>query len=121
MMGKIMKCSICGKEISKSLFNGAILCSDECFNKDFWNKIVLNKQNHIIVNGLCYCDAGDAPNGKYLGYAGRRFYIRFNDGHEITTNNLWYQGKIPDEYRSQLPDNAVFYHENINVEGGVNY
>lgn len=49
------------------------------------------------------------PPGAFRGFSGRRFWIRFKDGSTLTTNNLWYQGKIPDEFRDELPDTAEFY------------
>ena len=108
-----MKCVICGKEIEKSQYSNAVLCSETCFYKNFWNEIVAEKEQHIIINGECYRDGGNVDNPNYydfLGYSGRRFWIRFFDGREITTNNLWYQGKIPDEFLSQLPNTAEFFY-----------
>lgn len=107
-----MKCVICGKEIAESQFSNAVLCSSECFNKHFWKEIIAEKDKYIIVNSECYCDGGNIDNPDrfmFLGFAGRRFWIRFKDGSTLTTNNLWYQGKIPDEFRSELPDTAEFY------------
>lgn len=72
---------------------------------------ILNNNYRIIINGNCYVDSGDKPQCDYkswLGFDGQRFYIRFFDGREITTNNLWHNGIIPQEYREQLPDNAEF-------------
>jgi hypothetical protein len=44
-----------------------------------------------------------------LGHGGKMFVIYFRDsGEELITNNLWYQGKIPDRFKSRLPDNADF-------------
>ena len=57
-----MKCEICGKEIEKSSYSNAILCSSECFGKHFWNEIVKDKNNRIIINGNCYVDGGNKPN-----------------------------------------------------------
>lgn len=108
-----MKCVICGKEIEKSQYSNAVLCSGTCFYKHFWNEIVAEKKQHIIINGECYRDGGNVDNPNYydfLGYSGRRFWIRFFDGREITTNNLWYQGKIPNEFLSQLPNTAEFFY-----------
>ncbi len=108
-----MRCVICGKEIEKSRYSNAVLCSGKCFDAYFWRKIVAEKNKHIIINGSCYCDAGNIENPsryEFLGHSGRRFWIRFFNGKEITTNNLWYQGQIPDEFRSELPDTAEFYY-----------
>ena len=98
---------ICGKEIEKSQYSNAVLCSGTCFYKNFWNEIVAEKEQHIIINGECYRDGGNVDNPNYydfLGYSGRRFWT------EVTPNNLWYQGKIPDEFLSQLPNTAEFFY-----------
>lgn len=107
----MVRCEICGKEIKKSQYIGNILCSGECFIKHFWKSIIAEKEKHIVIGGSCYCDQGDRPNDKssFLGHSGRRFWIRFKDGSTLTTNNLWYQGKIPDEFRADIPDTAEFY------------
>ena len=108
-----MKCVICGREIEKSQYSNAVLCSGACFYKHFWNKIVAEKDKHIIINGECYCDGGNVENPNdvgFLGCSGRRFWIRFFDGREITTNNLWYQGKVPDDFLNELPNTAEFYY-----------
>ena len=105
----MVRCEICGKEIEKSQYYGNILCSSECFTINFWREIIAEKDKHIVINGECYCDGGENAPGAFHGFAGRRFWIRFKDGSTLTTNNLWYQGKIPDEFRPELPDTAEFY------------
>ena len=44
-----------------------------------------------------------------MGFGGGCFWIRFKDGKTLTTNNLWYNGEVPSEFRSELPDTAEFY------------
>ena len=108
----LVRCEICGKEIEKSKYSGCIICSGECFDKNFWKRIIKEKEKHIIINGVCYCDAGNVDNplqSMFLGHSGRRFWIRFKNDSTLTTNNLWYQGEIPDEFRDELPDTAEFY------------
>lgn len=108
----MVKCEICGKEIQKSQYINAILCSSKCFTTHFWREIIVEKEKHIIIHGECYCDGGNVDNPSpfmFLGFSGRRFWIKFKDGSTLTTNNLWYQGKIPDEFRDELPDTAEFY------------
>ncbi|HRJ96875.1 MAG TPA: hypothetical protein PLL78_09325 [Fimbriimonadaceae bacterium] len=41
------------------------------------------------------------------GSGGRRFRIRFSDGREVLTTNLWVRGRIPAVLRTLLADNAV--------------
>lgn len=118
-----MKCEVCGKEIEKSQYMGCVICSGECFQKHFWMEIIKEKDEHIVINGECFCDGGNVDNPSYprfLGHSGRRFWIRFKDGSTLTTNNLWYNGKIPDEFREQLPDTADFYWPNSNADTANN-
>lgn len=105
-----MICEICGKEFDGKTYYGEYsdCCSGKCFTKKFWNNIVAEKDEHIVVDGTCYAIAPAPINGFY-GFDGRKFKIKmFDTGEVIETNNLWYQGKIPAEYREKLPNNAKF-------------
>ena len=101
-----MKCIICGKEIEKSSYLHKVICSSECFHVDFWNDCL--DESAIIVGGECYHDGGIKPEGYsgFMGHSGRKFTIKMSDGRIIETNNLWYNGKVPEE-RNVL-DNAEF-------------
>ena len=109
-------CSICGKEFEKSNWYKPFddVCSSECFNEKFWltkEQDYLNGISFIIVDGQLFKDAGykeNPKNGDVLGFDGREFKIKMNDGTEIFTNNLWFGGKIPENHRKILKDNAVF-------------
>lgn len=42
------------------------------------------------------------------GFGGALFRFRLlATGEVIESNNVWYQGRIPDEYRDVMPDNAI--------------
>ena len=41
------------------------------------------------------------------GFAGQRCTITLKDGRVLTSVDVWHQGMIPDEYRHELPDNAI--------------
>lgn len=101
-----MKCQVCGKEIERSSYSNGIICSSECFDKNFWNEIVSEKDSHLIINGKCYSVGPETD--AYKGFGGAKQIIKKFDGTIITTTNLWMQGFIPEEYRDQLADNAVF-------------
>lgn len=109
-----MKCIICGKEIEKSHYMNAVLCSRECFNMNFWNECIDDKA--IIINGECYHDGGKKPEGYrgFMGHGGALFKIKMNNGEIIETNNLRYNGKIPKDRNIQ--DNAVFITDRKNEE-----
>jgi len=102
-----MNCIICNKEIEKSKYSNAILCSSECFHIDFWNSKVeiKNDPNSVRENGTQYYIG--TPDGSFKGFGGRRFKITFNDGRVVKTDCLWHNGEIPDEFKDRLPDNAV--------------
>lgn len=64
--------------------------------------------NAVRICGILFLIAPDDPEEtqRIRGHGGRRFKIRFKDGREVTTSNLWYVGPIPFHFRAVLPDNA---------------
>lgn len=58
----------------------------------------------------CHYWIGDENVECCRGFGGDKFVIRFKDGKEVTTTNLWYQGAIPKHFQKILPDNAVMKH-----------
>jgi hypothetical protein len=107
-------CEICGKEFEKRHWGDEYskICSDECFGKKFWKIIIEDKDNRVIVNHRCYHFDKNKPmknyDTDYNGYGGRIFNIRFKNGETYITNDLWYQGDVPEQYLGDLPDNAEF-------------
>ena len=102
------RCIICGKEIEKSEFLNADLCSSECFSVLFWNENL--DDTAIIIDGICYHDGGrNKTHLGFRGFGGAEFKIQMNDGRIIETNNLWMNGKIPAE--RNIKDNAKFIKE----------
>lgn len=73
----------------------------------------------IRVDGVHYVAGhlGRSPgSGDHKGFGGRVLRWRWLDEPEGTvheTDSLWYQGRIPEEWRDRLPDNAVFL-----IDGG---
>ena len=105
-----MVCEICGKNFEKELWGGEFsrCCSEHCFITKFWDGICEEKEEHVVINGVCYAIADKPVNG-FLGYGGRKFKIKmFDTGEVIETNNLWCQGDVPEEYKSRLPNTAEF-------------
>lgn len=108
-----MICEICGKTFDRRIYCGEYsdCCSGECFRKKFWNNIVEEKDEHIVIDEVCYAIADSPVNGFY-GCGGRKFKIKMLDtGKIVETNNLWCQGDVPDEYKSLLPNTAEFVRE----------
>lgn len=86
-----------------------------CFTCAFWQEMIEQDAgepaNVVIVDGRHYLVRPDlAPEKpKFLaGFGGARFSIRWHDGRTAVCHNLWHQGEIPEHFREQLPDNAVF-------------
>lgn len=102
------KCIICGKTGEMKYTNNT--CSDECFDVDFWNEKVGIKDlpTTVRVGGDHYIIAPNRGYRGFVGHGGAEFKIKFHDGREVITRNLWHQGTIPESYRGILPDNAVF-------------
>jgi hypothetical protein len=65
----------------------------------------------VRVNGNHYVLAADT--GNFKGHGGREFDVEFTDGphkgERMKCRNVWAQGKIPEDYKDVLPDNAVFH------------
>lgn len=113
---KCRKCVVCGKVKPWRYYSGTprrVVCSDECFTKEFWDHYVKVKDNPYIirVKGKHYFiedDTIDAEERFFRGFGGIKFSIKKFTGEIIETRNLWCQGEIPTEYRGRLPDNAEF-------------
>ncbi len=82
-----------------------------CFYCDFWLRKLNTSVSHrqVRVKGGCYY-IGDEGGGDWAGrgFGGARFHIRFHDGREVVTTNLWHNGEIPSLFLDRLSDNAVF-------------
>jgi hypothetical protein len=81
-----------------------------CFSCAFWkNKIDNPTPNRQIINGehWIFEPWSDKPL-LFAGHGGRAFYIMLNDGSVLRSNNVWYQGEIPQRFRDSLPDTAKF-------------
>lgn len=74
-----------------------------CFHCRFWNELVeeYNKGKRLIIDGTSYAW------GNEQGFGGRTFTVTTAEG-TVTRKGLWYQGKIPWEFRDLMPDNAAF-------------
>jgi hypothetical protein len=82
---------------------------------DFWQSKVEIKDNPNVVriNGVHYFIGDEGSKSSFRGFDGEKFRIKFNDGREVETTNLWYNGSIPKNYLKELPDNAIFIKETL--------
>ena len=53
------------------------------------------------------------------GFSGRKHVIKFFDGREIVSTNLWYNGEIPESHRELLPNNAEFIKGESNANNNL--
>jgi hypothetical protein len=88
-----------------------------CFLCSFWEQWVERDregdENIVRVEGTHYHIGDENSRSGFRGFGGSRFHIRFDDGREVISTNLWHQGTIPDHYRARLPDNATFVREAV--------
>lgn len=113
-----IKCKICGSledpdqyipKVYKTLHENHICMS--CFH---WNEQLLldrevrGEHEWAVIGGVHYVIRPDDSNAYFKGHGGSEFKIRFFDGTEIITHNLWCQGVIPDTWKDKFPNNATF-------------
>lgn len=111
----IITCKECGEKEGTKHFHESISTLMEgqnlCFECLFWVKHLEggDGQERVRIDGKHYIigEETDAPKN-YRGFSGEKFVIRFHDGREVTTTNLWGNGDIPPHFRERMPDNAVF-------------
>ena len=109
----MITCNICGKQENPGKFVEEsakdIQRTNLCFECLFWKaktsirdrlNVARIDGDHFIIN--------ESDTVSKRGFDGRKFTIKFFDGREITTTNLWHQGKIPEHFRKALEDNAEF-------------
>jgi hypothetical protein len=71
-----------------------------------------NNPTTVVVDGVWYGIGEEVKGPKsFKGFGGAKWTIKFHDGREVVSTNLWYGGQIPPAMRDKLPDNAVFITE----------
>jgi hypothetical protein len=87
-----------------------------CFTCLFWTEKLEYKNDPRIVrvDGTQYVIGDEDAPRAFRGFGGARFNIDFHDGRKVTSTNLWCNGDIPEHFRAELPDNAVFNEETRN-------
>lgn len=80
------------------------------FTTKYWEELIeCYGPNSVITHGIHYVIGEEPePNERrdWLGHGGHKFTIKFKDGREVVSHNLWYQGPIPTRFRDRLQDNA---------------
>lgn len=103
-------CIKCGElETGSWSHNNELITEQLCFGCNFWRDQARDKDSPFVARiGHVHYRIGPNNCRGFAGHGGRRFDIRFNDGREVITNNLWCQGDIPEHFHDELPDNATF-------------
>lgn len=105
-------CRECGKTDNPKRWIGGekIAATGLCFYCKHWDDLLNIKDRHDVVRikGSHYMVGSARSPHRYNGFGGSRFKIRFNDGREVETVDLWSQGQIADHFKERMPDNAVF-------------
>ena len=125
-------CSCCGLPTNVDDFDQraplTILMRKEqlCFTCAFWkDKIAHPHPDREIINGSHYVFHKWLSKPQHFqGFGGKTMYILKNDGTVKRSNNVWFQGDIPDKFKPQLPDTAKFitkaaYYKTTIQTGGV--
>lgn len=112
---EIVICSKCWKE--ESIVNLVKTTKDElknrkfCFECNYWYNLFLRKDDKDVIRleGIHRSLGEDKPTtpDRFKGSCGSKYVVEFMDGRIVTTTDLWYQGKIPDVWKAELPDNAI--------------
>lgn len=113
-------CTRCGEKRVNLCWSEAVTTRLEkyrlCFSCDFWHELKQRyggdpRKGAVIINGAHHT-AEDRlkPPSPFHGCGGAIF--RFQaltqfGGRQIECNDVWHQGTIPPEWRSDLPDNAI--------------
>lgn len=108
-------CRECGGLIDDDYYDHVrtkLLAASLCHSCMGWTDLLSMKDDPktVRVGGRHYRIEPDLPRGRAhcAGFGGARWHIRFHDGREVISRNLWTQGAIPEHFRDRLPDNAEF-------------
>lgn len=111
-------CTRCGSPRDESKWTSGSLRAGLCHTCTFWaEKVEWRDQKDpraIRFRGVHYYDGGNRPAARdrwSLGFSGAKWHIEMADGRVIETNNLWSQGGIPEDWRTELPDNCLSMEE----------
>ena len=104
-------CPTCGKKLDdRSWEENSIKEHGECFECALWRKrlSLLGNSDIAIIDGTMYTIGDENSKDPFRGFGGDKFVIKFKDGREVTTTNLWCGGHISDAWKPKFPNNADF-------------
>lgn len=119
-MEKEYPCVMCGK-LDRPTFgpdtNAEMIAAQFCFYCWYWN----SKLRHVNLSWWKKAVHRGWLNSAYLGIHsggsislgnyGRPYVLTLlSTGEQVLTNNLWDNGKVPDEWLPSFPDTAIIEH-----------
>jgi len=109
------ECTHCGGLISTTYYKPypELLAQRKlCFTCNFWYEIkeLLKDRTRVVIEGVTYkIEPDNKTNDSFKGHGGRMFKIKRFDSDEIViTKNLWCNGHVPESWKLEIQDNAVF-------------
>lgn len=107
-------CSICGGNINigefdiRAILTRKMKAEHLCFTCAFWkDKIDHPVPGREIINGCHYVfHEWLRQPVPFQGSGGHHYYILKTDGSVKRSNNVWFQGEIPERFKRQLPNTA---------------
>jgi len=110
-----VQCVECGTDDAANYTDSVredMIARQLCHSCRFWLDYVAQADNPRIFRveitpglpGHYYIGPEDA--GPFRGFAGRKFHFIGNDGRDVVSTNVWFQGDIPERFRDRLPVNA---------------
>lgn len=107
-------CTICEKTATNgySGYIGELMTKHKiCFTCAYWTERAAeaHTSDSVRIDEKLY-SLGDENSKCERGFGGQYNKIKFKDGRIVETTNLWYNGEIPQHFKSILFDNAEFIH-----------
>lgn len=110
----MIKCPTCGRELgTESHFSSderSMKEHGECFECSLWRERLplVGNPNVAIIDGTMYTIDDEDSKSPFRGFGGDKFVIKFKDGRQVTTTNLWCGGEISEHWKQYFPNNADF-------------
>lgn len=117
----LVTCSECGEDDEVSCFQAKtrqLVARSLCFNCDYWHGIIASVRADdgkrslprvAVVGGRFYVvKPMSTARADLRGFGGMHKRIRWHDGLEAESNDLWNGSDIPERFRDRLADTAEF-------------
>lgn len=107
-------CTLCGKTDTNGYSGetGELMTKHQiCFGCAFWTEkaALAHTRESVRVKGNLYF-IEDENSKCERGFGGQYHKIKFTSGRVVESTNLWYNGEVPEHFKSVLSDNAEFIH-----------